>query len=62
MINRDLIPIAEQKPNAFRQKINPNILVVADETPKRKWWTKEDTHLFLLSFAAFFIVFYTFIA
>jgi hypothetical protein len=28
----------------------------------RKWWQKDDTHLFVISFGAFFTVFYTFIA
>jgi hypothetical protein len=31
--------------------------------PKRlAWWKKEDTHLFVLSFGAFFIAFSSFIA
>ena len=62
MRNRNMISISERKPNAFRQKINPDLMVVDAETEKEKWWTKEDTHLFVLSFTAFFIVFYTFIA
>ncbi len=57
-----MISISERKPNAFRQQINPDLMVVDAETEKEKWWTKEDTHLFVLSFTAFFIVFYTFIA
>lgn len=32
------------------------------EKPKPSWWKREDTHLFLLSFCAFFIVFSSFIA
>jgi hypothetical protein len=30
--------------------------------PPAKWWKQEDTHLFVMSFAAFFVVFSTFIA
>ena len=31
------------------------------EKPKpMKWWQKEDAHLFVVSFGAFFTVFYTF--
>jgi hypothetical protein len=30
--------------------------------PPAPWWKKEDTHLFVMSFAAFFVVFSTFIA
>ncbi len=64
MRNRNLISIAERKPNAFRQSVDPTILVGGDAltSKKEKWWNKEDTHLFVLSFTAFFIVFYTFIA
>ena len=28
----------------------------------QKWWRSEDSHLLLISFGAFFTVFYTFIA
>lgn len=62
MRNRNLISIAAKQKNSFRQQINPSILVVEAEAEKTKWWTKEDTHLFALSFTAFFVVFYTFIA
>lgn len=62
MRNRNLISIAGKKQHSFRQHIDPNILALEVEEPKAKWWTKEDTHLFMLSFIAFFVVFYTFIA
>ncbi len=62
MRNRNLISIADKKQHSFRQLIDPNILAVEAEAEKAKWWTKEDTHLFMLSFTAFFVVFYTFIA
>lgn len=67
MRNRNLISIATKQPHAFRAQINPKILELSaqeidDMNPKEKWWTKEDTHLFALSFTAFFVVFYTFIA
>jgi hypothetical protein len=37
--------------------------VPAEWKPKPlKWWQREDAHLFVVSFGAFFTVFYTFIA
>jgi len=34
----------------------------AKPAQKNRWWKKEDTHVFCVSFSAFFVVFYTFIA
>jgi hypothetical protein len=39
------------------------LAVPAEWRPKPlKWWQGEDAHLFVVSFGAFFTVFYTFIA
>jgi hypothetical protein len=49
----------------MRRMLAPEALLVnapVVETAKRKWWQKDDTHLFMISFGAFFTVFYTFIA
>ncbi len=62
MRNRNLISIAVKKQHSFRENIDTDVLVVEAEEKSAKWWTKEDTHLFVLSFIAFFVVFYTFIA
>ena len=35
--------------------------LVIEETQPTKWWQSEDTHLFVMSFFAFFLVFYSFI-
>ncbi len=41
----------------------PPTLDMALTAPKPpSWWKKEDTHLFVMSFGAFFVVFTTFIA
>lgn len=49
----------------MRRMLSPEALKVQEpiiEKSKRKWWQKDDTHLFMISFGAFFTVFYTFIA
>jgi membrane-bound lytic murein transglycosylase MltF len=47
----------------LRQKLPPLTLAIdlAQDAPI-KWWKREDTHLFVISFTAFFIVFSTFLA
>ena len=62
MRNRNLTSIAVKKQHSFRQNIDTDVLIVETKEEIHKWWTKEDTHLFTLSFIAFFVVFYTFIA
>ncbi len=59
---------SEDAQHPFRQMLAPAVLnadMLFEEQPKptkERWWKKEDTHLFLVSFCAFFVVFYTFIA
>jgi hypothetical protein len=63
MSNRRLVCRNEAAGHPFRRMLPPPIMIEA--LPKQKptkWWKKEDTHLFMLSFSAFFVVFYTFIA
>lgn len=56
---------SEDAGHPFRKMLAPTVLAVGnlvEEQPKVSWWKQEDTHLFVTSFLAFFIVFYTFIA
>ncbi|MEE9433355.1 MAG: hypothetical protein V3V15_03855 [Sphingorhabdus sp.] len=63
MKRRAIISRSEGAGHPFRQMLAPAMLSieVAEEKPA-KWWKQEDIHLFAMSFIAFFIVFYTFIA
>jgi hypothetical protein len=61
--NRRLVCRNEAAGHPFRRMLPPPVMSEALSTQKpAKWWKKEDTHLFMLSFSAFFVVFYTFIA
>jgi hypothetical protein len=63
MMKRKLVCRNEGAGHPFRRMLPPPVLNMALVAPKRlKWWQKEDTHLFVMSFVAFFIVFSTFIA
>ncbi|NJM51386.1 MAG: hypothetical protein HC843_11380 [Sphingomonadales bacterium] len=63
MENRKLVSLNEAARHPLRRMLPPPAGGVLILEPKPDtWWKKEDTHLFLLSFTAFFIVFYTFIA
>lgn len=62
-MNRRLVIRNEAAGHPFRRMLPPPVLFVHPEKPVRqKWWKKEDTHLFAVSFAAFFTVFITFFA
>jgi hypothetical protein len=63
-MKRNLVLHAEGAGHPFRRMLPPESLkLTAAEMPKPlKWWQQEDTHLFVVSFGAFFTVFYTFIA
>jgi hypothetical protein len=62
-LNRRLVTRNEGARHPLRQMLPP--MVLAADMPKPapvRWWKKEDTHLFVLSFSAFFVVFSTFLA
>ncbi len=65
-ISRRLVTTSEDAGHPLRRNMAPAVLAAITDmsaTPKKQsWLTKEDTHLFLLSFVAFFVCFYTFIA
>ncbi len=63
-MNRRLVTTSEGSGHPFRRLMPADALRLSPEempTPL-KWWQQEDTHLFVISFGAFFTVFYTFIA
>gem|GEM_PF-2228796 len=67
MKRRSLISRSENAGHPFRRMLAPAIFVTdmdedAKPAQKNRWWKKEDTHVFCVSFSAFFVVFYTFIA
>ncbi|MBK8373937.1 hypothetical protein [Sphingorhabdus sp.] len=61
-MNRRLVCTTEGAGHPFRRAMPMEALRLApQEKPKpMKWWQKEDAHLFVVSFGAFFTVFYTF--
>lgn len=64
-MQRRLVLTSEGAGHYMRRMMPPEALLADKdivETPKRKWWQNDDTHLFMISFGAFFTVFYTFIA
>jgi hypothetical protein len=63
MIKRRLVCRNEGAGHPFRRMLPPPVFETAVAAPApAKWWRKEDTHLFVMSFLAFFVVFSTFIA
>lgn len=63
-MQRRLVLTNEGSGHYMRRMLSPEALLVNTpvvEAP-RKWWRQDDTHLFVISFGAFFTVFYTFIA
>jgi hypothetical protein len=64
-MQRRLVLSNEGAGHYMRRMLSPEALLVnapVVEKSKRKWWQKDDTHLFLISFGAFFTSIYTFIA
>lgn len=66
-MNRRLVLTNEAAGHPFRRMLPPPVFTAEEEAVmakpvKEKWWKKEDTHLFAISFAAFFTVFITFFA
>jgi hypothetical protein len=63
-MNRRLVLSNEGAGHPMRRQLPADALRVVSEplNAPLKWWQQEGTHLFLLSFGAFFTVFYSFIA
>jgi hypothetical protein len=64
-MQRRLVLTSEGAGHWMRRMMPPEALLVNQQPAvksTRKWWQKDDTHLFMISFGAFFTVFYTFIA
>lgn len=64
-MQRKLVQTSEGARHPFRQALAPHVFAVPagmETTKPLKWWQREDAHLFVVSFGAFFTVFYTFIA
>lgn len=62
-MKRRLVVRNEAAGHPFRRMLPPPVLdgTLAIPAPV-KWWKKEDTHLFVLSFFAFFVAISSFIA
>jgi hypothetical protein len=62
-MQRKLLVSNDAARHHLRRKLPPLTLAIDlnQDTPI-KWWKREDTHLFVISFVAFFIVFTTFLA
>lgn len=63
-MKRRLVLTSEGAGHWMRRNMPPEALLTEDQVRARstKWWQQEDIHLFMISFGAFFTVFYTFIA
>ncbi len=63
MMKRRLVMYNEAARHPLRRLLPPptNSYALAAPRPK-SWWRKEDTHLFMLSFTAFFVAITSFIA
>ncbi len=62
-MQRKLVVSNDAARHHLRRKLPPPTLMLElnSDTPI-KWWKHENTHLFMISFVAFFIVFTTFLA
>jgi hypothetical protein len=63
-MRRRLVTTSEGAGHHMRRIMPPEALVANElfQGKSLKWWQQEDMHLFMISFGAFFTVFYTFIA
>lgn len=63
-MRRRLVIHDERARHPIRQMVYPDAppMPVRGGQKQLKWWKREDTHLFVISFSAFFTVFYTFLA
>ena len=63
MLKTRLVCRNEAAGHPFRRMLPPPVLDMTLTVPApQRWWKKEDTHLFVVSFGAFFVVFTSFIA
>jgi hypothetical protein len=63
MMKRRLVCHNEAARHWMRRMLPPPQMSQAIAAPRpRAWWRKEDTHLFMLSFSAFFVAITSFIA
>jgi hypothetical protein len=63
MIKRRLVTYNEAARHPLRRMLPPPTVSLVQTAPRPKsWWRKEDTHLFMLSFSAFFVAITSFIA
>ena len=63
MLKRRLVCRNEAAGHPIRRMLPPPVLDMTLTVPApQRWWKKEDTHLFVVSFGAFFVVFTSFIA
>ncbi len=63
MMKRRLVTYNEAAGHPLRRKLPPPYVGLVQTAPQPKsWWRKEDTHLFMLSFSAFFVAITSFIA
>ena len=65
MLKRKLVCRNEAAGHPFRRMLPPPTLNATLAMPRLSsinWWRKEDTHLFALSFSAFFVAITSFIA
>ncbi|HNW17875.1 MAG TPA: hypothetical protein PKK17_05130 [Sphingorhabdus lacus] len=62
MLKRKLVCRNEAARHPFRRMLPPPVLDATLAMPQpSRWWRKEDTHLFMLSFSAFFVAISSFI-
>jgi hypothetical protein len=62
MMTRRLVCRNEAARHPFRRMLAPPVLDMTLTAPKpSRWWRKEDAHLFMLSFSAFFVAITSFI-
>ncbi|OYU02011.1 MAG: hypothetical protein CFE36_07860 [Sphingomonadaceae bacterium PASS1] len=63
MLKRRLVCRNEAARHPFRRMLPPPQMTHALVAPRpTSWWRNEDTHLFMLSFGAFFVAISSFIA
>jgi hypothetical protein len=59
-----LVAYDERAGHWTRRLVNPHGIAVPVRhvEPRKRFWQREDVHLFSISFAAFFTAFYTFVS